>query len=841
MDTPHLEIDAHVVRQLGEELITDSEQALLELVKNSYDADAEWCSVTIDTNYEETVSPNVPPITKEKEVHENETNKSEFSHLKTLHGRIVIEDNGCGMSLSGIKHGWLTISISPKRAMKQRKEVTPRFKRTPLGDKGLGRLGTMRLGDRLVIRTHHNPSEPGIQVTIFWSACISGQPLGSVPVLIEELPQTGKTGSTIEICGLSDLNYWRGASQLKILETKLSTLISPFRTFEDFTVSLDCDNKEINLISFPKRFFDTAVSNFDFVWCNGVLDLQGKVKLDIFIGEDPEFYQNHIFSDDGADFLKFLQNDKNAKQFNIKPSQSKNWFVELSDNCIWQDIVGDVTEQGRYSDPGPFLGEIHGFALNRPLESIQSVAKGIRDYNQQVKDLSGIFVYRDNFRIRLGEDWLGLGEEWTSGRSYYGLRPKNTIGYFAVTSQDNPKLIEKSDREGFVANHSWEGFQQLADRVKDFSNNALRSLRRSYNNYRKQKQNEENKAPDMICAEDTARELGELMKIAAEMGAKVKSASAMRKTILKNAQMEIKHTLASLTQSNSRLGFEAALAQIETLIHQVEEESNEVEKILNQFAEKRNYADLIMDRFSQLHEQISEVYETVGIGLSAQALAHEIIPFVDEISARARLIHQRMKRKGLSDPKLADDLEHVRAQAILVGKKLSFIDPMLRTFRQTKHKINLYSFIKDFLVLRKDRLQRFGISFYVNPEDAGTYINMNKGRLTQVLDNLTRNSEYWLRRHGQHNPKAALEIYVLIEGAKLIFWDTGPGVRPPLEEVCFDVFVSDKPKNEGHGLGLYIVKQLLEEQGCRIFLDTARNERGRRYKFVVDFTGVLEE
>ena len=38
-----LKIDAHVVRQLGEELISDPEQAILELVKNSYDADSPWC------------------------------------------------------------------------------------------------------------------------------------------------------------------------------------------------------------------------------------------------------------------------------------------------------------------------------------------------------------------------------------------------------------------------------------------------------------------------------------------------------------------------------------------------------------------------------------------------------------------------------------------------------------------------------------------------------------------------------------------------------------------------------------------------------------------------------
>jgi len=48
--TLELRIDTRVVRQLGAELITDPEQALLELVKNSYDADADRCRVQIDTN-----------------------------------------------------------------------------------------------------------------------------------------------------------------------------------------------------------------------------------------------------------------------------------------------------------------------------------------------------------------------------------------------------------------------------------------------------------------------------------------------------------------------------------------------------------------------------------------------------------------------------------------------------------------------------------------------------------------------------------------------------------------------------------------------------------------------
>ena len=50
---PRFEINAAVVFRLGEELITDVVQALVELVKNSYDADATWVNVTIDTHAKE--------------------------------------------------------------------------------------------------------------------------------------------------------------------------------------------------------------------------------------------------------------------------------------------------------------------------------------------------------------------------------------------------------------------------------------------------------------------------------------------------------------------------------------------------------------------------------------------------------------------------------------------------------------------------------------------------------------------------------------------------------------------------------------------------------------------
>ena len=84
-ETEHFSIHASIVFQLGENLVTDATQALLELVKNSYDADATYCKVSIDTS------------------------------AATLggDGLITVEDDGSGMSREAIKRGWLTISDSP--------------------------------------------------------------------------------------------------------------------------------------------------------------------------------------------------------------------------------------------------------------------------------------------------------------------------------------------------------------------------------------------------------------------------------------------------------------------------------------------------------------------------------------------------------------------------------------------------------------------------------------------------------------------------------------------------------------------------------------------------------
>src|SRR5690554_5801817 len=121
----HFDITPHIVKQLGEQLVPDEVTALLELIKNSYDADASYVSIEINTNGE---------YTKEKLFYPNRK------------GFIVVEDDGFGMDEKTIMKSWLLISYSNKRALNGVKEKTPNG-RTPLGEKGLGRLSTQRLAD----------------------------------------------------------------------------------------------------------------------------------------------------------------------------------------------------------------------------------------------------------------------------------------------------------------------------------------------------------------------------------------------------------------------------------------------------------------------------------------------------------------------------------------------------------------------------------------------------------------------------------------------------------------------------------------------------------------------
>ena len=117
---------ARLITMLGDQLIKNERIALVELIKNAYDADAEWVKVTfLNFNNDFTVNEN---------------------------SKIIIEDNGNGMNREIIEKHWLNPATPEKTKRKRIKYVTDKG-RIIQGEKGIGRFAIFKLGKKVDICT----------------------------------------------------------------------------------------------------------------------------------------------------------------------------------------------------------------------------------------------------------------------------------------------------------------------------------------------------------------------------------------------------------------------------------------------------------------------------------------------------------------------------------------------------------------------------------------------------------------------------------------------------------------------------------------------------------------
>lgn len=133
---------SHLLQLLGEELIGDDRLAVFELVKNGYDADANNVAITV------TLRP-------------------------APHQSIVVEDNGTGMTLADITGKWLELATDSRR--RDRSVRSKRFRRLALGEKGVGRIASFKLG-RFVSLTTRATGEPEYKVEIDWDTLLNQGP-----------------------------------------------------------------------------------------------------------------------------------------------------------------------------------------------------------------------------------------------------------------------------------------------------------------------------------------------------------------------------------------------------------------------------------------------------------------------------------------------------------------------------------------------------------------------------------------------------------------------------------------------------------------------------------------
>ena len=190
MDDASIKFATHILRRLGEELNPSVDQGIIELVKNSYDADALTCTVELD-------------------------------RVGGASGSVTVADDGDGMSLEQILEGWLVLGSSTKTTSKR-----TRLNRIPAGNKGLGRLAALRLGRKATLVTRPARSQVEYVVEIDWTKYDKVRLVEDVQLPIIARARTeSHSGTSVRI---SALRRPIGRMDVKRLARSMILLADPF-------------------------------------------------------------------------------------------------------------------------------------------------------------------------------------------------------------------------------------------------------------------------------------------------------------------------------------------------------------------------------------------------------------------------------------------------------------------------------------------------------------------------------------------------------------------------------------------------------------------------------------
>ena len=842
------DINAAVVFRLGEELITDVVQPLVELVKNSYDADATWVNITINTKGA------------------NESSRS-YADAK---GTIVVEDNGDGMDEATLRGGWMMIANSPKVEQKAAGQ-TSRRGRTPIGDKGLGRLGSQRLAQNVEIFTRaRDAPETEHYVGFSWDDFRETPKFRDVSARWEPTRDGGgEPGTRLLLSRLREPEVWQAKDKLRELQRRLSGMISPFEEVRDFQVQVEVDGKPLELTEIARRLRETAQVRYSFEFDGERLQVRGFGRLNYFrpgTNRDQQVLKNIVKKDKGKALFEFLSARKGkGRPPKLCRSDREGWFVEFGTERALDDLPGvrrekqeeeeemglelglglerkQEQEQKKAINPGPFRGEVDSVSLESS-DAKEANLGSVSEFRQLVGDLAGIRVYRDGFGIRVGEDWLGLGRQWTGGGSYYGLRPGNVLGFVAISARENPALVETTSREGFQETPHFENFFGLLSEFVRFAGDAQEFLRRGTVDFvKEQRDRNAGVGPDV----DHSRITGRIGQVAGQLSAHKRLVEEQVRS-LRTATVGAAKTLEDVRGELGEIAPEDGRVSraIVELGREIQNASTAEEQIHRQVTEALALAsdlkatqEVLDRRWETLNEHVAGLYESVSLGLTAEVLSHEINNIADRLAEKSTRMLREAHKGTIRKATVVAYVEEVRSSVAAMRKQLAHLTPSLRYVRERREPIDVAAFLAELVDFYEAKLAAHGIKMTVERESPGAFVvRMNKGKLTQVFDNVVLNAEYWLKEAIRAGAIRRGEITVVVDAPRVRIGDNGRGVEESVEEDLFEPFVTMKRKGEGRGLGLFVCRQLLESESCGIELLPERNERRRRHAFEIDLSG----
>lgn len=821
MSDVKFDINPHVIRQLGAELVSDEVTALLELIKNSYDADASYVRIVIDTEGTCTI----PGINK--------------SHK----GYIIVEDNGFGMDKETLLKSWLIISYSNKREVNGVKPKTPKG-RTPLGDKGLGRLSTQRLANCCEIFTRKEGKE-AFHVGFNWSDFDKAERLSDVDVVFHPTDMPNASGTKMILLDLIGKNCWQGEG-LERLKGSLCQIIAPYKALKPFNIYLKVNGDDVDIIQEMEKLEQLNLCDINFRYEERKMNVQIGIKLRKLIGNEYDEYQKLILPDNGRRFENYLFNDKKNRGKAFERASDGYWLKSVFSYDLFSVLPKEVQiSEEANEDPGNFDGRIQEFYFGAQDKSgswWNEIYKDFLEYKSFVQSQRGIKIYRNGFAIRPygmdKNDWLNLSQGQTSGSSYYGLRPGNVVGYVAIDGGVNRGLRDKTDREGLIDNGYYRNFYRLVAGVVDRYAEIMENLRRCYSDFRKSLSDDNTKVHSMTQAFNV---IAEQAKLGSEATIAYKDVHNKLKTLENKISKVVKQEQTGLFDEVNIELFRKTLNEVLHTLSESKDVLTKANVVLGNSAFLNEALMVIEPKLSALENQLDEFTSLASLGLISEMLTHDLGQISQRMLKKGEEMEIQIKsQKPFSTEELYGYVDFLKSSVSSLKSQMSHLDPSLKYNKEKKEMLDMKHFLEmEEFAFYADKLKKKGIGYSIVVNKDFT-INMNKGRVIQIFDNLINNSIYWLER----KQVAMVEgrcITVTVDMPWVYFEDNGDGVDKSVEDILFEPFVTRKPRGEGRGLGLFIVRQLLDANKCDIILDEKHNFQGNRYRFSVNFSSVIKD
>lgn len=430
-------VDAYTARLIGRENVSKLEGALLEIVKNAYDADAKiFCFY--------------------------------YSNEQDC---IYIMDNGCGMKEQVLREHWMTIGNSSKK-----KEYKTPGNRTQTGAKGIGRFALDRISDRCDMLTISE--EGGLEWYVNWDDFDGNKNLSDVKAKLYDSDET--------LCGFACVDLWKNQEVADIIRrldfNKTGTVFRLYGLHDVWNEST-CARLKNNLENllppdvvndFNIYFFDDATKEEDAeIVSSNIESFDYKIEFSV-IGEELDIEITRNEFDFGNEEKKIIEeagiSDEEVPYFHGKTKRITFTFEELGekDNCI-----------------GNYGGILYFNKISATEKDTKKFFyKDIKGRKNYTKEFGGIKIYRDHFRVRpYGEygdndfDWLELSAR--RNRSPAGLGhmtgkwrvgSEQMIGLIDI-SRENKNLDDAANRNGIQEGTGFEQLKRIIiDVIEKFEN-----------------------------------------------------------------------------------------------------------------------------------------------------------------------------------------------------------------------------------------------------------------------------------------------------------------------------------------------------------------------------------